>query len=296
MVKAMAHNIGPWANVAILLLYAVKILAKGTFFVTKKLFSSSLPLAPVADVSSSSKLMALFKIVIEGKIDPYYANVIVYLLPVNVSSQLVLRPAIAKVTPLIVVFLHRHVWNVCHQALCVVARAAGMMLFWLLNITVTIGYKLLKSVLGCICTVSARRSYSLADDLMSSPLLVPVLMIRNPITVRRARIQATVNSADTLKGSQPVAPADTHLLENIHEDNNDVFNYEEMSRHMSASSCGSIDVQPPRLEAGWRPAGTIQNDTRVLPGTGQSGERRPCIDVTTTLELLTDRLQIRRRS
>ncbi|KAF8521765.1 hypothetical protein BU17DRAFT_87669 [Hysterangium stoloniferum] len=136
VMKAMAHNIGPWANVAILLLgvfCAVKILAKGTFilrlshypqaaeliahlrcfathtlavslasyikmcgyvlhnFVTKKLFSSSLPPAPVADVSSSSKLMALFKIVIEGKIDPYYANFIVYLLPVNVSSQVVLR-------------------------------------------------------------------------------------------------------------------------------------------------------------------------------------------------------------
>ncbi|KAF8522633.1 hypothetical protein BU17DRAFT_64322 [Hysterangium stoloniferum] len=219
-------------------------------FVAEKIFGPSLLPAPVADVSSSSKFMALFKVMTGAKIEPYYANVLVSLLPVSISSQLMLRtcyrqslapvrgslwkmlPAIpymlaqspmpadvvdqvislfssvedslvaeacpmvtsritatfayVVVTPLMVVYLRRPIWNVCHQALCLVARAAGMMLFWLLKIAATIVFKLLKFFLGCICTVSAYRSYSLADDLMSSPL-VPILMC-NPIAVRRVCI------------------------------------------------------------------------------------------------------------
>ncbi|KAF8508812.1 hypothetical protein BU17DRAFT_70681 [Hysterangium stoloniferum] len=314
VIKAMARNIGPLANVVILLLgviYIVKILVHGTFiprlshypqtaeliahlrrfathtlavsiasyvnmceyslhmllvvswfplhqwsilkflsFVAEKIFGPSLLPVPVADVSSSSKFMALFKVMTGAKIEPYYANVLVSLLPVSISSQLMLRtcyrqslapvrgslwkmlPAIpymlaqspmpadvvdqvislfssvedslvaeacpmvtsritatfayVVVTPLMVVYLRRPIWNVCHQALCLVARAAGMMLFWLLKIAATIVFKLLKIFLGCICTVSAYRSYSLADDLMSSPL-VPILMC-NPIAVRRVCI------------------------------------------------------------------------------------------------------------
>ncbi|KAF8526606.1 hypothetical protein BU17DRAFT_82726 [Hysterangium stoloniferum] len=312
VIKAMARNIGPLANVVILLLgviYTVKILVHGTFiprlshypqpaeliahlrrfathalavsiasyvnmceyclhmllvvswfplhqwsilkflsFVAEKIFGPSLLPAPVADVSSSSKFMALFKVMTGAKIEPYHANIFVNLLPVSVSSQLMLRscyhqslapvkgslwkmlPAIpymlaqspmpadvidqvislfsgvqhtleaeacpmvtsritatfacVVVTPLLVVYLRRPIWNVCHQALCLVARAAGMVLFWLLKMAATIVFKLLKFVLGCICTVSAYRSYSLADDLMSSPL-VPILIMYNPITVRR---------------------------------------------------------------------------------------------------------------
>ncbi|KAF8510820.1 hypothetical protein BU17DRAFT_69913 [Hysterangium stoloniferum] len=315
VIKAMARNIGPLANVVILLLgviYTVKILVHGTFiprlshypqpaeliahlrrfathalavsitsyvnmceyclhmllvvswfplhqwsilkflsFVAEKIFGPSLLPAPVADVSSSSKFMALFKVMIGAKIEPYHANIFVNLLPVSVSSQLMLRscyhqslapvkgslwkmlPAIpymlaqspmpadvidqvislfsgvehsleaeacpmvtsritatfacVVVTPLMVVYLRRPIWNVCHKALCLVARAAGMMLFWLLKMAATIVFKLLKFVLGCICTVSAYRSYSLADDLMSSPL-VPILMMHNPIAVRRVCI------------------------------------------------------------------------------------------------------------
>ncbi|KAF8522618.1 hypothetical protein BU17DRAFT_64308 [Hysterangium stoloniferum] len=219
-------------------------------FVAEKIFGPSLLPAPVADVSSSSKFMALFKVMTGAKIEPYYANVLVSLLPVSISSQLMLRtcyrqslapvrgslwkmlPAIpymlaqspmpadvvdqvislfssvedslvaeacpmvtsritatfayVVVTPLMVVYLRRPIWNVCHQALCLVARAAGLMLFWLLKIAATIVFKLLKIFLGCICTVSAYRSYSLADDLMSSPL-VPILMC-NPLAVRRVCI------------------------------------------------------------------------------------------------------------
>ncbi|KAF8529668.1 hypothetical protein BU17DRAFT_79736 [Hysterangium stoloniferum] len=149
-------------------------------FVVKELFGPSLLPAPVAHMSSSSKFMAFFKVMIGGKIDPYDANVIVNLLPVSVSSQLMLRtcyrqrgslwkmlPAIpymlaqtlmpadvmdqvislfssvehsleaeacpmvtsritatfayVVVTPLIVVFLRRHIQNICYQALCVAA-------------------------------------------------------------------------------------------------------------------------------------------------------------------------------
>ncbi|KAF8521764.1 hypothetical protein BU17DRAFT_64750 [Hysterangium stoloniferum] len=224
-------------------------------FVAEKIFGPSLLPAPVADVSSSSKFMALFKVMIGAKIEPYHANIFVNLLPVSVSSQLMLRscyhqslapvkgslwkmlPAIpymlaqspmpadvidqvislfsgvehsleaeacpmvtssctlritatfacVVVTPLMVVYLRRVIWNVCHRALCLVARAARMVLFWSLKMTATIVFKLLKFVLGCICTVSAYRSYSLADDLMSSPL-VPILMMHNPIAVRRVCI------------------------------------------------------------------------------------------------------------
>ncbi|KAF8525510.1 hypothetical protein BU17DRAFT_62661 [Hysterangium stoloniferum] len=344
VIKAMARNIGPLANVVILLLgviYTVKILVHGTFiprlshypqpaeliahlrrfathalavsitsyvnmceyclhillvvswfplhqwsilkflsFVAEKIFGPSLLPAPVADVMTGAK------------IEPYHANIFVNLLPVSVSSQLMLRscyhqslapvrgslwkmlPAIpymlaqspmpadvidqvislfsgvehsleaeacpmvtsritatfacVVVTPLMVVYLRRAIWNVCHQALCLVARAAGMVLFWLLKIAATIVFKFLKFVLGCICTVSVYRSYSLADDLMSSPL-VPVLMMRNTITVRRACIQSTTNSINTVSGAQQGAP------ESINEDKEDVFN-EEMSRRMSASS------------------------------------------------------------
>ncbi|KAF8501278.1 hypothetical protein BU17DRAFT_102267 [Hysterangium stoloniferum] len=60
-------------------------------FVAEKIFGPSLLPAPVADVSSSSKFMALFKVMIGVKIEPYYANIFVNLLPVSVSSQLMLH-------------------------------------------------------------------------------------------------------------------------------------------------------------------------------------------------------------
>ncbi|KAF8529683.1 hypothetical protein BU17DRAFT_60458 [Hysterangium stoloniferum] len=253
-------------------------------FVAKELFGPSLLPAPVAHMSSSSKFMAFFKVVIGGKIDPYDANVIVNLFPVSVSSQLILRtcyrqslapvrgslwkmlPAIpymlaqtpmpadimdqvislfsgveysleAEACPMVT---SRHIRNICYQALCVAARATGMMLFWLLIIAATIGCQLLKSILWCTRTVSAQRSYSLAD-IMSCPLLVPILVIRNPIAVLPAPIQATVNGANTHREAQPVVPANTDLPENINKEDGEEFNNEEMSRNMSISPSGPID-------------------------------------------------------
>ncbi|KAF8521760.1 hypothetical protein BU17DRAFT_64747 [Hysterangium stoloniferum] len=341
VIKAMARNIGPLANVVILLLgviYTVKILVHGTFiprlshypqpaeliahlrrfathalavsiasyvnmceyclhmllvvswfplhqwsilkflsFVAERIFGPSLLPAPVADVSSSSKFMALFKVMTGAKIEPYHANIFVNLLPVSVSSQLMLRscyhqslapvkgslwkmlPAIpymlaqspmpadvidqvislfsgvehsleaeacpmvtsritatfacVVVTPLMVVYLRRAIWNVCHQALCLVARAARMVLFWLLKMAATIVFKLLKFVLGCICTVSAYRPYSLADDLMSSPL-VPILMMHNPIAVRHLMLHTCYHqSLAPVRGSLwKILPAIQYVL------------------------------------------------------------------------------------
>ncbi|KAF8512540.1 hypothetical protein BU17DRAFT_96196 [Hysterangium stoloniferum] len=127
------------------------------------------------------------------------------------------------------------------------------MLFWLLTIAATIGYKWLKSVLGCICTISAHWSYSLADNLISSPFLVPVLMIRNPIA-----------------GS--TGPENTNLSENINMDGDEVFYYEEMSRYMSASSCGPIDGLQVDTESRIGQINiTSANTAELIPSTATAG-------------------------
>ncbi|KAF8510191.1 hypothetical protein BU17DRAFT_70152 [Hysterangium stoloniferum] len=326
-------------------------------FVVEKLFGPSLLPAPVADISFSSKFMALFKVVTGVKIEPYYANVIVNLLPVislfsgiEHSLEAEAFPMVTSrrphVTPLVPILMTRNpiairrayiqatangintfsgaqqgapenidqddVFN-CEEMsrymstssnaepiiptaaateadptppattsscrrqgnsenvyrkatemgnefsslkvmgasrntirgtlmLCVEMRKMNLQCalgnyFDCINDSKkennNIGKRsnvLLESVLGCIYTVSAYRSYSLADDLMSPPV-VPILMIRNPIAIRHACIQATANSINTFN---TFSRAQQGVPENINQ--GDVFNYEEMSQHMSASS------------------------------------------------------------
>ncbi|KAF8529667.1 hypothetical protein BU17DRAFT_79735 [Hysterangium stoloniferum] len=76
---------------------------------------------------------------------------------------------------------------------------------------------------------------------MSCPLLVPVLVIRNPIAVRPVPIQVTVNGANTHREAQPVVPANTDLPENINKEDGEEFNNEEMSRNMGISPSGPTD-------------------------------------------------------
>ncbi|KAF8528484.1 hypothetical protein BU17DRAFT_61149 [Hysterangium stoloniferum] len=320
VIKAMTRNIGPLANVVILLLgviYTVKIVVQGTFiprlshypqaaeliahlrrFATHTLAVSiaSYPLhvtcgflVPTPSVEhsevsqlcggkalrsiaascacsgcvSSSKFMALFKVMIGAKIEPYYINILVNLLPVNVSSQLMLcscyhqsltpvRGSLWKILPAIPYMLAQSPMpaDVYPHPLIYVPVIDKLHIQDHSNIRIRRSYT---------TYVSAYRSYSLADDLMSSPL-VPILMIRNPIAVR-------------LSGAQQGAP------ESINEDKDDFFN-EEMIRQMSASS--NAKPTAAATEADATPSATTHSAADPTPSATTATAADPTVDSINT--------------